>query len=93
VTPFEQVAEFAAAFGVRTSPVPSSAGLGAADEELALRRRLLDEEVGEFADAVAERNLTAVADALADIVTSPAARPACWESRSTRCSPRCTART
>lgn len=68
MTPFEQVAEFAAAFGVRTRPVPSSAGLGAADEELALRRRLLDEEVGEFADAVAERNLTAVADALADIV-------------------------
>ncbi len=68
MTPFEQVREFSRAFGVATRPSPSPAGLGVDDEELVLRRRLLDEEVGELADAVAARDVTAVADALADIV-------------------------
>ena len=68
MTPFEQVREFHDAFGVRTRSVPAATGLGVDDEELVLRRRLLDEEVGELADAVADRDLTAVADALADIV-------------------------
>ncbi len=68
MTPFEQVRQFAGAFGLPTRDTPAPAGLGAGTGELALRRALLAEEVGELDDAIAATDLTGVADALADIV-------------------------
>lgn len=69
MTPFQQVQQFHRVFGVRARDSPTAgAGLGAPDEQVALRRRLVQEEVGELVDAVAARDLVGVADALADIV-------------------------
>lgn len=68
MTPFEQVRQFSRSFDVSARDAPAADGFGVPDAELVLRRRLLDEEVGELADAITAGNLTAVADALADIV-------------------------
>lgn len=67
-TPFEQVREFAVAFDLvsRRLPPASPAEVGA--DQLALRRRLLEEEVGELVEAEAADDLVGIADALADIV-------------------------
>jgi len=59
------VAAFHAAFGVPRGDVPSA---DVPAEVAALRIRLLAEEVDEYAEAVAGRDLVAIADALADIV-------------------------
>ncbi|GIH02958.1 hypothetical protein Rhe02_10250 [Rhizocola hellebori] len=59
------VGEFHAHFGLRRQALPT------ADIEpglAALRVSLLEEEVGEFADATAARDIVEIADALADIV-------------------------
>jgi predicted HAD superfamily Cof-like phosphohydrolase len=59
------VGEFHARFGLRLQALPG------ADIEpglAALRVSLLTEEVGEFADATADRDIVEIADALADIV-------------------------
>jgi len=69
VTPFQQVQDFHWRFGLASRDAPTTGpGLGAAEEQVSLRRRLVEEEVGELADAVAAQDLVAVADALADIV-------------------------
>ena len=69
MTPFQQVQDFHRRFGLASRDAPTTGpGLGAAEEQVSLRRRLVEEEVGELADAVAAQDLVAVADALADIV-------------------------
>lgn len=60
-----QVLGFHEAFDLPREPLPTS---HVADGLAQLRVRLLREEVEEFADAVARRDLIAIADALADVV-------------------------
>ena len=62
---FLAVAEFHRAFGLAMAAEPVR---DAPPELLQLRHRLLAEEVCEFEEAARERDLTAMADALADIV-------------------------
>ena len=60
-----QVLEFHEAFNLPREPLPT----GHVGDTLAqLRVRLLREEVEEFADATEQRDLVAIADALADVV-------------------------
>lgn len=59
------VAAFHAAFDLPRQPVPST---DVSAELAQLRVDLLVEEVGEFADATGKRDLTAMADALGDII-------------------------
>lgn len=62
---FAQVLEFHEAFNLPREPLPT----GHVGDTLAqLRVRLLREEVEEFADATEQRDLVAIADALADVV-------------------------
>lgn len=69
MTPFQQVQDFHRQFGLASRDLPvTGPGLGAPADQVSLRRRLVEEEVGELADAVAAQDLVAVADALADIV-------------------------
>ena len=69
MTPFRQVQQFHRQFGLVSRDGPTAGGgLGAPAEQVALRRRLVEEEVGELAEACAAQDLVAVADALADIV-------------------------
>ncbi len=60
-----KVLEFHEAFGLPREPLPT-AHVG--DTLAQLRVRLLREEVEEFADATEQRDLVAIADALADVV-------------------------
>jgi predicted HAD superfamily Cof-like phosphohydrolase len=59
------VAEFHRIFGSHREPLPT---LDVGDDVLELRERLLREEFGEYLDAITDRNLVEVADALADLV-------------------------
>ncbi|ACU69446.1 MazG nucleotide pyrophosphohydrolase [Catenulispora acidiphila DSM 44928] len=59
------VAAFHTAFDLPRQPVPST---DVSTELAQLRVDLLVEEVGEFADATSKRDLTAMADALGDII-------------------------
>jgi predicted HAD superfamily Cof-like phosphohydrolase len=61
----DSVREFHRAFGL---PVRQSPTTAVGIEQRSLRRALIEEEVGELADAVDRGDLVAVADALADIV-------------------------
>lgn len=60
------VHEFHHVFGLPARREPSVDDVP--DDMLRLRHRLLEEEVGEFAEAASRRDLLAMADALADIV-------------------------
>ncbi len=60
-----QVAQFHDTFGL---PLRSSPTAAVGNDEVALRLALIEEEVGELRDAAAAGDLTAIADALADIV-------------------------
>lgn len=60
------VAAFHKAFGLPRRRLPSLDGVDR--QLLELRTRLLDEETAEFAAAAAQRDLAAIADALADVV-------------------------
>lgn len=60
-----RVLEFHIAFDLPREPLPT---VHVADAIAQLRVRLLREEVEEFADAVEERDLVAIADALADVI-------------------------
>ncbi|MDN3352165.1 MazG nucleotide pyrophosphohydrolase domain-containing protein [Actinomadura sp. DC4] len=59
------MAAFHTAFGVHRNDAPTA---DVPAEVAALRIRLLAEEVGEYAEAVADGDLVGIADALADIV-------------------------
>lgn len=61
---FNSVKEFHTAFGQRVGINP---GLPDEQERL-LRRKLIAEEFGEYADAENDNDLTEIADALADII-------------------------
>lgn len=63
--PLQAAIAFHAAFGLPRQAMPNVEIAGPLAK---LRIALLEEEVGEFVDAVSESDLTAIADALADIV-------------------------
>lgn len=61
---FNSVKEFHTAFGQRVGGKPELPD----EQERLLRRKLLAEEFGEYADAENDNDLTEIADALADII-------------------------
>lgn len=65
LTAFELVADFHRAFGLPVRTVPSAS---IAVSEADLRQAILDEEVEELREAVAEADVVGIADALADLV-------------------------
>lgn len=68
MTPFEQVRDFHRAFGLPARARPPERAGEVGGDQLALRRALLAEEVGELTEAETADDVVGIADALADIV-------------------------
>lgn len=64
MTNFEKVKEFTDFFGMKHEKVPSFPD----DDHVNLRVGLIEEELQELKDAIADRNIVEVADALTDIL-------------------------